>query len=316
MTEFESSAAPSSRGSEARSWLIVAALLAVVTVAGLLLDRYVSITSQAMLYVLAVVVAAYTLSWLPSVVCAVGSVIALNFFFVPPRWTFDVDSQEHLFALFALLAVALAISHLASRLRGETEVAKTSERRARQLQALATALANATSESEVNTDGQKALASAFAGPCHLLLANAEGHLIADVARSSSLGAPALDGLRSCMKEAAVLGPGTGRWPGLNAWYIPLGTTAPVCGAVCIQPALAGDDSGREHAQALCVLVGQALQRVRLTESMQKARQEAHRQQLQSTFLAAISHDLRTPLAAIVGAASALQTQSDKCRPGS
>ena len=59
------------------------------------------------------------------------------------------------------------------------------------------------------------------------------------------------------------------------------------------------------------MLGQALQRLRLTDTMQSAQREAQRQQIQSTYLAAISHDLRTPLAAIVGAASALQTQSDK-----
>jgi two-component system sensor histidine kinase KdpD len=75
--------------------------------------------------------------------------------------------------------------------------------------------------------------------------------------------------------------------------------------------LAGDASGREHAQTLCSLLGQALWRVRLISSILAAEHEAQRQQVQSTFLAAISHDLRTPLAAVVGAASALQTQRDK-----
>jgi two-component system sensor histidine kinase KdpD len=83
------------------------------------------------------------------------------------------------------------------------------------------------------------------------------------------------------------------------------------GAVSVRPALASDTTGREHAQALCTLLAQAFQRLRLTDTMQAAQSEAQRQQLQSTYLAAISHDLRTPLAAVVGAASALQTQRDK-----
>jgi two-component system sensor histidine kinase KdpD len=114
-----------------------------------------------------------------------------------------------------------------------------------------------------------------------------------------------------MREMAVLGPGTGRWPGLDAWFIPLGYPPYVSGAVSIRPAVASDTAGREHAQALCTLLAQALQRLRLTDSMQAAQSEAQRQQLQSTYLAAISHDLRTPLAAVVGAASSLQLQRDK-----
>jgi two-component system sensor histidine kinase KdpD len=62
------------------------------------------------------------------------------------------------------------------------------------------------------------------------------------------------------------------------------------------------------------LLAQALWRLRLGRSLQAAQNEAQQQQLQSTFLAAISHDLRTPLAAIVGAASSLQTQRDKLAP--
>ena len=73
-----------------------------------------SLTSQAMIYVLAVVIASYKLDWVASAVCAVGAVTALNFFFVPPRWTFEVENQEHFIALGTMLVVALVISHLAT----------------------------------------------------------------------------------------------------------------------------------------------------------------------------------------------------------
>ena len=79
--------------SPARSWSIVVLLLAIATNAGLLLDDYVSLTSQAMIYVLAVVIASYMVDWVKSAVCAVGAVTALNFFFVPPRLTFQVFHQ-------------------------------------------------------------------------------------------------------------------------------------------------------------------------------------------------------------------------------
>ena len=120
----------------AKSWFVVILLLTAATTGGFLLDHHVSLTSQAMLYVLAVVLASYSLRWLPSVMCAVAAVTAFNFFFVPPRWTFEVESQEHLIALFTMLVVALVISHLAAALRRETETAHRNEQRARQLQAL------------------------------------------------------------------------------------------------------------------------------------------------------------------------------------
>ncbi len=298
---------PAIQHSQAGSWSIVAGLLICATAAGYLLDRHISLTSQAMFYVLAVVVASYRLPWLPSVGCAVGAVTALNFFFVPPRWTFEVDSREHLIALITLLLVALVISHLAAQLRRETDMARLNLRRAMQLHNLAGSLADAVTPLEMADLGRSAFAAAFAGPCVLVLCDADGEPEPALALSSHDA----DGLRCCMREAAALGPGTGRWPGLDAWFIPLIGKPRASGAVRVEPALASDVAGREHAQALCTLLGQALQRLRLTQSLQLAQSEAQRQQLQSTYLAAISHDLRTPLAALMGAASALQIQRDK-----
>ena len=302
--------ATSSFQSNRKSWFIVGALLGGATLGGFLLDHHISLTSQAMVYVLAVVVASYRLRWQYSVGCAIGAVTALNFFFVPPRWTFEVDSQEHLIALFTMLLVALVISHLAEGLRRETEIAHLNMRRARQLQELASGLSVVTTPQEVESLGRHALDSAFDGPCVLALRGTNDEIVFQPHLSPS----DVDGMRCCQREAAVLGPGTGRWPGLDAWFLPLGNTTLAHGAVIIRPAPASDTAGREHAQALCALLGQALQRLRMTDTMHAAQNEAQRQQLQSTYLAAISHDLRTPLATVLGAASSLQTQGDRLDP--
>ena len=227
--------------------------------------------------------------------------------------TFEVESREHLIALVVMLAVALVISHLATRVRRESRHAALNELRARQLQALASSLANCTASVEVADLGQRALNAAFDGPNGLVLTDANG-LSVDAEGSIPLPEAVREGLRCCMSERAVLGPGTGRWPGLDAWYLPLGDQGYVVGAACVRPACAEDGDGREHAQAMCALLAQALWRVQLAATVQAAHLEAQRQQLQSTFLAAVSHDLRTPLAVIVGAASALQTQREKLSP--
>lgn len=290
-----------------RYWFNATLLLAAATVGGYLLDHPVSLTSQAMLYVLAVVVASSFLNRASSMAFALLCVTIFNFLFVPPRWTFEVDSPANLVALSTMLMVALVISHLSTALRRETDIARRNEWRARQLQDLATALAGVADPEQALVLGQAALNTAFAGPCVLASRQADGAL-----QWVGRAVPELeDGLQCCMREAAVLGPGTGRWPGLNAWYLPLGDRDHMHGAVCVQNVAAADTAGREHAQALCVLLAQTLWRLLLTTSMLAAQRESQRQQLQSTFLAAISHDLRTPLAAIVGAASSLQMQGDK-----
>jgi two-component system sensor histidine kinase KdpD len=303
--------APPAPLSPTRPWVVCATLVAGATALASALDAHVSLTSLAMVYLLAVVAAAYLLDWVPAVATAVAAVTALNFFFVPPRWTLQVESTDHLIALGTLLAVSLVISHLARNLRREAALARLNEQRARQLQALATDLAAAQGPAQVQALGLQALQQAFAGPVWLALVGPDGTLALDE------DSPVLerDGLRQCVRDNAVLGPGTGRWPGLNGWYLPVGDAGQVLGAALVQPAAAADAQGRAHATAVAALLGQALLRLRLRDAMQVAQDEVQRQQLLNTFLAAISHDLRTPLAAIVGAASTLlQTQGERLVP--
>ena len=296
---------------EWHAWAMVVVLLSAATGFGLVWEPQVSLASQAMVYVLAVVIGAYTLSRLASVACALGAVLACNFFFVPPRWTLQVDGPQNLITLVAMLVVAMVVSHLAADLRRKTALAHLNAQRAQQLQSLSSALADAPNAPAVLQRGQLAFDHAFEGPTVLAGLTEDGVLIFLPSVSAQAQSGVCDGLRSCMREAAVLGPGTGRWPGLNAWYIPLGNLQHMQGAVCIQNIAAADVAGREHAQALCALLAQALWRLKLLTSVQSAQTQTLRQQMQSTFLAAISHDLRTPLAAVLGAATALQTQGDK-----
>ncbi len=286
-----------------RDWAAAFALVAAASLIGRLLDSEISQTSQAMIYLAAVVLASYKLDRLPAIACALASVTAFNFFFIPPRFTLAVEHHEHLIALAVMLGVALVVNQLAAGLRNESQAARLSERRARQLQRLSKDLIEAGSEAEVRELGLREFESAFAGPCLIALRD---ELDAAAPRDSTR-----DGLRCCVSEAAVLGPGTSRWPGLDAWFVPLGDKGHVFGAACVRPALAADVDAREHAQALCSLLAHALWRLKLSADMAAARSEVERHQAQRTLLAAVSHDLRTPLAAIVGAASSLQAQRDR-----
>src|SRR3982751_2409670 len=93
-----------------RSARTAALLVGAATAACAALDRHVSITSQAMVYLVAVVIVAYACDRLTAVATAVTAVIALNFFFVPPRYTLAVENREHLIALAAMLGVTLLVS--------------------------------------------------------------------------------------------------------------------------------------------------------------------------------------------------------------
>ena len=293
-----------------RAWGYGVLALAGATLAGLLLEPHTALLGQALLYVLAVVLVAYSQPWVTSLSCAIAAVAAFNFFFVPPRWTFQVDSNENLVALLTMSIVALVIRRLSANLRSETQRSALHAQRAQQLQMLATALSNAASQEAIAALGRHHLDISFAGPNYLALRSASGTLALPPGTPTGVA----DGLACCMNEAACLGPGTGRWPGLNAWYLPLGERSATTGAMCVQPAPASDSAGREHSQAMASLLAQALTRLQLQSGIQNAQIEVQRQQTQSTLLAAIAHDLRTPLASVIGGASMLQTQSEKLGP--
>lgn len=294
------------RSRSARSWLSVFALLAAATAVSGWFDGEISLTSQAMIYLIVVVIAAYALERLAAVICAVAAVTAFNFFFVPPRYTLAVEHHEHLIALAAMLLVGLLVSYLAGGLRRESEAARQGERRARELRMLAAEIAETTTETDAVRVGRDALVESCGGTIGFALATDGG----DLREPHAWPRAVVEALRCCIVEAAPIGPGTGRWPSLDAWYLPLGVEGHVVGAVRVEPAVA-DSARREHAEALCSIVAQGLWRLRLSEATLAARAELQRQQLQGTLLAAVSHDLRTPLAAIVAAASSLQQQRSR-----
>lgn len=304
-------------------WGQLLLLLTTATLVCFWLDPFVSLVSQAMIYVLVVAIASYTFDQKQSIVTALLAVIALNYFFIPPRGTLHVDSSENIIALLSLLMLALVINRLATHLREETATAHKNEKRARQLQELAHQLSNAHNMQEIWDIAQSTFTEALMPqtpqsdaqtitqikPIAPLLYFSEDSKEQEL--NSTIPAPLLQGMQCCMKENRMIGAGTGYWDELDAWYIPIAEKSKQFGAICLQSMLADDEAGRNHARTLAHFIAQSCWRIHLTTSMKNAHQEIEHQQLQSLFLSAISHDLRTPLAVVVGAASALQTQYDK-----
>jgi two-component system sensor histidine kinase KdpD len=305
----------------ARAWLGMFLLLESVTAIGIALDGAILLTSQAMLYLLAVVVAAHHLDRKASMACAVAAVVSFNFFFVPPRYTLGVTNQGFAVALVTMLAVALLVSQLAARARAQTRQALASASRAAALQGLSVQLAQAESDAQVVQAARAALTSALNGtPCQVALRIADA--LSPAPRWSD-GTQPLEPLpralgeafECCARERAALGPGTPRWPDLADWYVPLIGGGTVLGVACVPPPAAQGPAERAallaHVQSLCALAGQAVWRIRWATSARQAQAESAQHALRSTLLAAVSHDLRTPLAVIVGAASALTLQGDR-----
>ena len=150
-----------------------------------------------------------------------------------------------------------------------------------------------------------------------LVTNLVTNLVTD---SELLGAASADeraGLWLCLRQHRAMGPGTGWHEEQPAWYLPMRGRRRSYGAALLSGqamtamSAPGARALREHAQALCDQLGAALERIVALRSASAARQAAQAQALRNTLLAAIAHDHRTPLANILGAASALHDQADR-----
>jgi len=299
----------------ARLWPAVVAW-AVGWVALLVVDGRVDLANLAMLLVLSSAVAALWLPVMVSVVSNVAAVLAFNWVFVPPRGAFTVHLREHALLLGAMLVVNSIIAALMAAQRRQARRAQWQAMKAEQLHTWSDTLRDAIDPLAQVGALHEAIAGISGGPAALLVLK-DGLPIANddsaALRVGEADADQLAGLWHCLRQGKPMGPGTGRHEELPDWYLPLRGRGASLGAVVLRGrgVESGEPGLRADAQALCDQLGQALQRAQQGREEQHAREQAQTQGVRNALLAAISHDYRTPLATIMGAASSLDEQADR-----
>jgi two-component system sensor histidine kinase KdpD len=279
------------------------------------LDPYLDLANKALILVLTAAVAAiWSGPWI-SLLASAAAVLAFNFSFVPPRGVFTVDLHQHALLLVAMLTVSWIVALLVTRLRWHAAQAGAHSLRSDQLRRLGDAL-RAEEDPALQAAALQDVLSGIAGsPTTLWLAGAS-HDAAGGEAPVMVGPATADeaaGLRLCLQEGRAMGPGTGRHEEQPAWYLPLrGRQGPHGAALVRDTADAAAQAGLlAHAQALCDQLGSALERAAALRAASAASEQAQSHALRNTLLTAISHDHRTPLATILGAASALHDQGER-----
>jgi two-component system sensor histidine kinase KdpD len=208
--------------------------------------------------------------------------------------------------------VALLISSLAARVREQAEAAGRREHRTRVLYAMSRDLAGLTSPEEIGRIVASHIGELFHGPAALLVPQPDGTLA-----HATVGAPDLaQGQRDVAVARWVFdhrqpaGMDTQTLPAAGALFVPVESGERALGVVALAPhetlrPLAPDQT--DLLDALARLAGAALERVRLIAEREDARLAVERERLRNTLLSSVSHDLRTPLAAITGASTSLLT---------
>jgi two-component system, OmpR family, sensor histidine kinase KdpD len=295
---------------------------AVWTIAWLLmlgLDRHIGLAQAAITLVLASALAAIRLPLLASLATTALAVLAFDWFLVPPKHEFSVELTEDMLLLAEILLLSWVVTALLARSRVLATRARRSARHADQLRHLGDALRDCEDPLRRGDALAKALHNLLGEPPKLLLLRNETPTPADDQSSTTLGDPSADdlvGLWHCVRLCRQFGPGTGHEQELPALYLPLrGAETEAFGAAMI--AVNPGEMPEEilvQAQALCDQMGQLLHRARTQRQAESAHARAQGQAVRNALLAAISHDYRTPLAAIMGAASSLRDQGAKLAP--
>lgn len=266
--------------------LAVAGTLAAILLAQLL-QRWLGVADLSLVFMLAVLVVAARTHAGPALLTAVLCFVAYNFFFIEPRYTLYIGARHGVATVFAFLAAALLAGRLASQLAEQVDALGDAQRHSTARQALGQQLAIAADEPAVVRAANVAFREALDADVWLRLGDDARHV-----------------LRGAQTETIE----EHGW-----WFLPLGAPDRVLGVLGLKlpdgPSRL-DAREREVARAMADDVAQALLRTRLVAEVEAQRVATETERLRSGLLASVSHDLRTPLASIIGAADSLDAWGD------
>jgi two-component system, OmpR family, sensor histidine kinase KdpD len=275
---------------------------------------YFSLTDLVMVYLLGATIAALRLGRGPAAMVAVVNTLAFDFMFVPPRYSLAVSNFNYVVTFGVMLAVALIIATLVASVRAQTRVAGARERRTSLLYGMSRELVATRGFEPLTRVAIKHVAETFAGRAAVLLPGEEGRLThpPTPAASGSLRDADVSIAQWVFDHDTPAGLGTDTLPGAPAQYLPLRGSGKVLGVLAVEPSHRRRLLLPEQRHLLETFAGQialALERAVLADEAERARVSAETESLRNTLLASISHDLRTPLAVIAGASSALNDRS-------
>ena len=288
-----------------RSLLTVLACAATTLLATPLIG-HLDLANIVMLFLLTVLVIAVTLGRSAAVLASVLSVLLFDIFFVPPRFSLAVANIQYLVTFAVMLATGLITGQLAAGLKRKAGEAEVREQRTRALYEIARDLAGALALEQVVELTRRFVSRQFAAEAQLLPAEEYAHLLPAAAAPSGtidrlLVNMAGDSSRTVRRDALS-------GDGHAALYLPLRASRRTRGVLAVVfPAEtpAPSEDGVALLEALASLVAIAVERLHYVDVAQSSQLKIVSERLRSSILSALSHDLRTPLTALVGLADSL-----------
>jgi two-component system, OmpR family, sensor histidine kinase KdpD len=290
----------------------------VITAIGLgaaeLVYHWLGVENVDLVFITAVVAVAVRYGLWPSLLASVVASLCYNFFFLPPIYTFTITDPTNIAAFFFFMLIAILVSNVAARVRTQADTAIGKVRTTEQLYAFSRKLAGTATLDDVLW--ATAYQTALMLKVRVVLLLPEVGLL-----TVKAGYPPEDELDQADLAAAnwawsndrPAGRGSDTLPGAKRLFLPMRTGRGSIGVIGIDNDRTGPLLTPDQRRLLDALVDQgalAIERVLLVEDMDKVKRTVESERLRSALLTSISHDLKTPLASVLGAASTMRDLAD------
>jgi two-component system sensor histidine kinase KdpD len=269
--------------------------------------------SRGVLYIVAIVAVALFWGTGPAVAASALSVLAYDFFFVQPVGKFSVNDPRAVLTLLMIFIVGNALSALTTRIKLQAKIARRHEERTAAMYQMTRDLAAGRTPEETRERVESNLATVCGGDVAILLPDAQRRIQDDGRAKKFLRPWHFPVAQWTFDHGKMAGLGTEALPASDSLFLPLRGNRGVVGVVAIK---AADPNLAQEAEQMLLIetltrhAALAFEQLELVSEANHARMQAEAERMQNSLLSSVSHDLRTPLASITGAASSLLQNSD------
>lgn len=291
---------------------IAAAFLActIVTLIALPLRGFLNPVNLVMLYLLAIVIVASRYDRVASTWAAIASALCFDFFLVEPYYSFAISDIQYAITFAVLLLTGLVISALTSRLAAQSRYFEAKERQTAALYAVARKLASARGRDNMLYIIRSHIEEAYGGTASIWMpVSDELRCLTHPAQSDDLKEKSA--AKYAYEQNLPAGLDTTTLPGAHGYYLPLKGTQDVMGVLGFLTSQGEYLHVKPQLEAVAHVAASALERAGIAEHAEKHKVEAEGEKLRNTLLSAVSHDFRTPLAAIKGVISSLMMKDSR-----